>query len=167
MAIKIYREKIDQYIESMSDKDRKAMLILSAFLGILLIIYGLLLPAFDFKTQAKSHYAQEKALYQWLKAQSSLISAEPNNMVKREQSGSALTMVNASAKEFQLELKRVQPQSNGLLRVWLENANFDNALQWMENLNQQGQTISDLSIDRVTAGTVNLRATIVFRAAQY
>lgn len=160
MAIKIYHERFTQYLDGLSEKDKKALFILTIFLGIVLLVYGLFLPAFDYQTQAKSRYTQEQALHQWLADQQAFISVKTNQTIEHKQSGSALSIVNASAKEFELILKRVQPEGNGLLRVWLENADFTSTLKWMENLNQQGLTIIELNVDGTAAGIVNLRLSI-------
>lgn len=162
MSLTHYREKFELLIAQMPQRDKMALSILSLFLAALTLIYAAFIPAASFQAQARENYTDEQALYSWLEAQRSVIAGLSTDHI-RQQSGkseSPLTIVNRSAKEFQLTLKRVQPESNGLLRVWVEGANFDNTLKWVDKLNQQALMITELNVDRVAAGVVNLRLSI-------
>ncbi len=162
MPVALYRKKIEPFLAAMPQRDRTALLGLSLFLGVLLLIYGVFVPITDFKTQARERFAHEQELYAWLSSQRNLVAASstmlPNKPTPKAES--PLTLVNSSAKQFELTLKRVQPESNGSLRVWIENASFDDSIKWVEELGQQGLNIKELNVDKQASGVVNLRLTI-------
>ena len=162
MSAALYRTKMEPFLAAMPQRDRTALLGLSLFLGVLLLIYGVFVPVIDFKTQARERFAHQQELYVWLDSQRNLVAASsiiaPNKPTPKAES--PLTLVNSSAKKFELTLKRVQPESNGSLRVWIENANFDDAIKWVEELGEQGLNIKELNIDKQKPGVVNLRLTI-------
>lgn len=166
MSLANYRNKLDLIIAQMPQRDKVALLVLSIFLAALILVYGVFLPSINFQAQARENYTEEQALYSWLNSQRSVISGLSTDLGRQrpKESGSPLTIVNRSAKEFQLTLKRVQPESSGLLRVWVEDASFDNTLKWVDKLNQQGLMITELNVDRVTTGVVNLRLSIAAAA---
>ncbi len=162
MPAALYRGKIKPFFAAMPQRDRTALLGLSLFLGVLLLIYGVFVPVIDFKTQARERFSHEQELYAWLEGQRNLVAASSTMLPNKPtpMAESPLTLVNSSAKKFELTLKRVQPESNGSLRVWIENANFDDAIKWVEELGQQGLNINELYIDKQKSGIVNLRLTI-------
>lgn len=159
-ALKARYEKAMTAFYKLPERDRLALTILSAFVGLLILVYGVILPAVDYHQQAREHFKDEQALLYWLKAQEPAIqriSTAPQ--ASQTFSGNPLSLVNASAKDFNLSIKRLQPENSGSLRVWMENVNFDNTLQWLHHLQSQGLSLSDISIDQQAKGRVNIRAT--------
>lgn len=69
---------------------------------------------------------------------------------------SARTTVLAGA------LQRVQPEGQGNVRVWFENAPFDDLVRWVATLQREhGITVNTLSIERTdAAGLVTARLTL-------
>jgi general secretion pathway protein M len=157
--IQAYRELATARYQSLPSRDRMALLILSVFLAILVVVYGLISPAMEFRDNAKSAYQQERDLLGWLQAQEAAVKALKQRPQTTKSSGSPLTLVNSSAKRFKLTIKRLQPENNGDLRVWMEGVSFDDALKWLHHLNTQGLKIVDISIDQQSPGRVNLRST--------
>lgn len=142
------------------ERDRMALVILSSFLGLMIILYGVIMPSVNYHQQARQNFQNEHELLYWLKAQESAIQAiQTNPKSGKSFSGNPLSLVNSSAKDFQLSIKRLQPENSGNLRVWMENVNFDNTLQWLHHLQAQGLHLSEISIDQQDKGTVNVRAT--------
>jgi len=162
MPAALYRTKIEPLLAAMPERDRTALLGLSLFLGVLLLIYGVFVPVIDFQSQARERFAHQQELYSWLEGQRNLVADSPTMLPTKPtpKAESPLTLVNSSAKRFELTLKRVQPESNGSLRVWIENASFVDAIKWVEELGEQGLNIKELNIDKQKPGIVNLRLTI-------
>lgn len=140
-------------------RDRLALVALSSFVALVIVIYGMILPAVNFHDKARQNFQNEQALLHWLQEQrpaiQALTSSMPNSSVF---SGSPLTLVNTSAEDFQLNIKRLQPENNSNLRVWMENVSFDNTLQWLHYLQSQGLPVGEISIDQQSEGLVNVRA---------
>ncbi|WP_439134705.1 type II secretion system protein GspM [Pseudomaricurvus sp.] len=159
-ALKARYQKALTAFYKLPERDRMALILLSSFLGLLIIVYGVILPAMDYHQQARQTFQDEQALLYWLKAQEPAIQAVRSTpQTGQSFSGNPLSLVNGSAKDFQLSIKRLQPENSGNLRVWMENVNFDNTLQWLHHLQAQGLKLSDISIDQQAKGRVNIRAT--------
>ena len=161
-ALKARYEKAMTAFYKLPERDRLALTILSAFVGLLILVYGAILPAMNYHQQAREHFKDEQALLYWLKAQEPAIqriSAAPR--ASQTFSGNPLSLVNASTKDFNLSIKRLQPENSGSLRVWMENVNFDNTLQWLHYLQSKGLSLREISIDQQAKGKVNVRATFM------
>ena len=80
---------------------------------------------------------------------------------------SALSLINQSAKDLQLEkkIKRLEPTEEKGVRVWLDEVSFDTMLSWLAGLlERDGLIVSDLSVDRAKGeGQVNAVLTLSFR----
>lgn len=77
---------------------------------------------------------------------------------------SLLAVVDSTARQGQLggALKRVEPEGQNSVRVWFEEASFDDMVRWLGTLQQQhGAQVSRLTIDRPGApGRINARLVI-------
>lgn len=150
--------------QQLPERDRLALGLLGSFLGILLIVYGILLPSYDFHQQARDRFNSDTQLLHWLQAQEAAVKHLPQVQPKQRSSSqqSPLTFVTQSAKQHQLSLKRVQPEGSNKLRLWLESAPMNKSLNWLKSLSQGGLVIDDISIERQgQAGMANIRATLV------
>jgi general secretion pathway protein M len=74
-------------------------------------------------------------------------------------SGPILGRVMQPAKRYGISLSRYE-QDGGDLRIWLDDVVFDDAISWMEQLQQQNIRASLVTVDRTASGRVNLRATL-------
>jgi general secretion pathway protein M len=72
-----------------------------------------------------------------------------------------LTLVDRTAKQSQLrqQIKRIKPQGDDTVQLWVEQAAFDSLIKWVGGLNQSyGIQIDSLNIDRQELpGIVNAR----------
>jgi general secretion pathway protein M len=72
-----------------------------------------------------------------------------------------LTLVDRTAKQRQLrqQIKRIKPQGDDAVQLWVEQVSFDTLLRWLGELTaQHGIAIDSLNIDRQEApGLVNAR----------
>ncbi len=59
-------------------------------------------------------------------------------------------------------MKRIEPEGQNSVRVWLEQAAFDDVIQWLQNLKRDyGIHTADIVIERqAAAGRVNARLTL-------
>ena len=65
------------------------------------------------------------------------------------------------AKRSNINLKRFEPDGDGL-RIWLEGAVFDDAMRWLEDLNQKHNIqIKQLNVERGDKpGLIDLRGSL-------
>lgn len=82
---------------------------------------------------------------------------------------SLLTVVDQTARSGQLapSLKRLEPEGEGSVKVWLEQAAFDEMMGWLATLEQQyGVTVATITIERQAAGRVDAHMTLRSAAGQ-
>jgi len=91
-------------------------------------------------------------------------SSSAANSNKNRPSGSLLTLTDTTARQFRLQkaLKRVEPESQNSVRIWIEQANFDDLIQWLEALSSRHHiTASKATISKQNAsGIVDARLTL-------
>ena len=162
MSFAVYRIRVNNALANLSPRDQLALKLLGLFFGGLFIVYGLVFPTLEFRESAKADYQHEAQLLQWMKTQQASVASLQKTPVSQSNlsAASPLTLVNASAKAQQLTIKRIQPESNGSLRVWLTNVDFNQSLRWLQELEQQGLSIQEMNADREAPGKVNLRLTL-------
>lgn len=148
------------HLNKLSASDRRALLLLSLFFAALLAVW-IWSSAVEFRQQARAEYLQERDLHHWM---NSLQAQIPETTVASKQTGEkdALSALNTSAHRFQLALQRVQPQANGAINVWIEDAPFKQATQWLNDLQSQGADVQQLTLNKKSPGRVDLRAQVVF-----
>jgi|GEM_PF-1210011 len=146
-----------QYWQQLPSKDQQALTLLGIFVGLLLAIYGVLLPSFEFQQRSKNSYREQTDLLHWLEQQAPLIAGLATEENKR--TGSTLSQINQAAKQHSLTIQRIQPQADDSIKVWLENAAFDKSMQWLETLSGEGVSLRELNISKVSSGLINFRGT--------
>ena len=67
------------------------------------------------------------------------------------------TLINQSTSRLQLQVSRLQPNSRGEIQVRLENAAFDDVLQWLHEMEyKEGLLVREVSVTQTgTVGRVN------------
>ena len=78
--------------------------------------------------------------------------------VKTGAKGSLTTIINESTSRLQLPVIRLQPNSRGEIQVRIENAAFDDVLQWLHEMEySQGLLVREVSVAQAGAvGRVNV-----------
>ena len=70
-------------------------------------------------------------------------------------------MVEQTANQSQLRnsIRKIQPEGDQGVRIWMDNAGFDDILMWLERLKKQSSIeVVDFSVERqIETGQVNLR----------
>lgn len=159
-ALLPYRQRWQQ----LGERDRLALSLLGGFFAVLITLYGIILPSYDFHQQSRDRYLADTQLLHWLQDQETAVKNIQQRPTKqaRPSNQSPLTFVTQSAKQHQLSLKRVQPEGSKKLRLWLEAAPMDKTLAWLESLTDGGLVIDDISIERQPQpGRANIRATLL------
>jgi general secretion pathway protein M len=76
--------------------------------------------------------------------------------------GSLLSLTERTARQAKVAVKKVQDEGDRGVRVWLEEAAFDDVLLWLDRLqHDHGVLVKELSVERQTApGKINGRAVL-------
>ncbi len=148
----------------LSERDQQALIFLGSFTLCLVLIYSVIIPAVDYRSNARESFIHAQQLLNWMKAQQPAVLALKNAQgtnkgTPKEITDNPITLINTSAKNFNLSIKRLQPESNGNIRIWMEQVSFNNTIRWLDFIQQQGLKVDDISLDQQSPGIVNIRAT--------
>jgi|GEM_PF-1321850 len=136
--------------------DREQFLAIGTICCVMFAIYlgAVLLPVMSARDTAKSQYQAEEALTQELRQ---VARNQPAQGVIGSSNSSLLAVVNDSAIELGINLKRVEPKQETSLRVWIDSVSFNQVINWLADLKSNHQvTVESISFDRTNAdGYVN------------
>ena len=97
---------------------------------------------------ANEQLAKKQALLSWVKENSALYQQAKRSGGKAKSRGSLSSIVNISAKKYNLTLARMQPQGDDI-QVWIDNTSFTQLLFWLEHLaNNEGLQVKAIDISR-------------------
>ena len=149
------------------DARERRILIIGAVVLLLAMMYLLAWEPFVKKSAALEKSNQEnEVLLAWMEQSAEEAKALQAKLKASGPAGSSkgqslLGIIDKTAKSGNLgkSVKRVQPDSQSKARVWLENANFNDVIKWLESLQRkQGIHIVTSVIEKQDeAGMVNVR----------
>lgn len=153
------------WLASLEPRERNALMIGAAALTVMLV-YFLGWQPFSARVDRLEQSVQEqRALKQWIAGtaqEAQRLRATQASSVPAGMGGqSLLAVVDQAARRDRLgsALKRIEPEGATTVRVWFEQAVFDDVLLWLGELrNSYGVRVVSVSIDRQgSAGLVNAR----------
>lgn len=158
------------WLNSLEQGERR-MVIAGAALLLVMLIYVMAWEPLVNKVDAlRTSTAEQQSLLNWMKQAAQEVkqlrgsSSQPSKPVSGQ---SLLSVVDSTAKAARLgkSLKRVQPDGEQKVRVWLEEANFDDVVRWLTTLEtRQGvRVVSSVFQAKEVAGRVDVR--LVFEAS--
>lgn len=130
-----------------------------AALLLLAIIFSLFFaPLIKQNASLNSELTQELGFYQLMMDNASQFGGRA--AVATSDGKSLLASVGNQARASQVRMTRYE-QDGESLRVWLDNASFDNTMRWIETLSQRHNVfVSQINIDRTdNSGLVDVRVT--------
>lgn len=144
-------------------RDRIALLALAAFVGLLILYYGVWNPANEFFQSRQAARNSELSLVKYMRA-SEVQARASRTAGKPSVSGQALlTQISRTAQQFQISPSRLQPEGAAGVSVWFDDVSFNNLIRWLELQSQRGVTIRQITIDR-QADEGRVKARIVLRS---
>jgi general secretion pathway protein M len=157
------------WFAGLDPRERKLVIAAAALLLVLLLYVGLWEPLVSNVERLRTSTAQQQAVLSWMQQAAREVKqlrGGGSSVAKPASGRSLLSLVDSSAKTGRLgtALKRVQPDGEKRVRVWLESASFDDLVRWLNTLQQrQGvQVVSSVFEAKENAGRVDAR--IVFEA---
>ncbi len=146
--------------------ERRTLSVGGAALLIILLYFGGWAPLQDDVAQMEKQVHELQAVKRWMEQaaqQASRLQARATTQNKRS-GRSWLSVVDQAAKRGRLgaNLKRLEPDGKSGVKVWLEQASFDDMINWLVGLEQQyGLSVATITIDRqADLGRVNVRMTL-------
>lgn len=149
---------ISRYMQGLQPRERKLVTGLAIFLCVVVLVWGILLPAWDYAVSAQQRFEQERDDLIWMSQNIERVQGVNSAGQRRD----ILSSVVSSARENQLTIKRYEPEGDNGLRIWLENVEFNAAWYWLATLrSDHGIRAEDVLIDRAqTSGFADLRLTL-------
>ena len=143
----------------------RLVLVLSAVILVGLLIYSLFWVPFTQEiAQKNKNVAEQQKTLEWMKETAAEVNHLKGSTGNQPTTGSRealLTTVDRTAKQIQLRtaIKRIKPDGNDKVQLWLEQAPFDRMVVWLDSLqNQNAITVDHITIDKQGAsGEINAR----------
>lgn len=158
--------KVTEWLDSKEPRER-LILIAGAILLCLFLIYGLIMqPLASGLDKRERLLEQQRETLAWMNQSASEIKTLKrfsSNKPGTDSKQSLLSTVDRTAKAVlpREAIRRVEPQGNNQVQLWVEKAPFDPLLQWISTLQQRyAITVSSISIDRQEQGIVNARISL-------
>ena len=109
------------------------------------------------ETNRKAVIAKQSELSWVQKNANKALQLKQSSGTVRSFSGSLTQTVNATAGRHDISISRMQPQ-NDELKVWVDEAEFNNVLSWLQSLEATGIKIIDVDIAQADApGMIKIR----------
>jgi general secretion pathway protein M len=155
-----------QWWLSKTPQEHLAMIIGGAAVSLLLL-YLIVWRPFQQSVEQKALLVKsQESTLQWMKDNAGLVKnmrGKPNSKGKASNEA-LLTLVDRTAKSIQLrqQIKRIKPQGDDGVQLWVEQAPFDTLIRWLGQMSQEyALNIESLNIDRQDApGLVNARVVL-------
>lgn len=142
-------------------------LLLGIILASVLLLYQFVWePVHQQQLRMTERVQEQQELLAWLKQSATVLRASPGQATDnvRDRDKSLLSVVDKTSKLSKLSstVKRIQPDGEARVRVWLENSGFDQLIGWLQRMeNQYAVLVDDINIDKGAAtGQVNARVVL-------
>ena len=155
--------KIQAYLDGLNPRERR-MVIGAAVILTLFVLYQLLWVPFAggvSNMQNKVEKQQQDLI--WMQQAAEEVRSLSGNTGSRSaiRSGSLLGVIEKTARESGLgsSIRKVQPEGQDGVRIWLDKVSFDSVMNWLNELqNKQGVSVDSFSAEKTAeAGRVNVR----------
>jgi len=132
--------------ENLGERDRAALKLLGIFAAALLLFYGALQPVYHYYQDGRERLQHNRDLLSWVQDNGERAALQNLQSPIERSSEPLIKQVSDSA--LNLTLDRVQPEAD-TLRVWINQANFSDVLQWLTLLASERQIhVGQISIEQ-------------------
>ena len=160
--------KLKAWYAGLKESDQRAITILGIFLGITIVVAGILLPLNSALSRAVKGSETRRDDLAWMRAHATEIHTRGAD-IPPDTNEAPVVLVDRIGREIGLgtALRGTQPNTTGGVRVQLEGAPFDILVGWLDTLDRRyGMATESITIDRTPSpGLVN--ASISFSAARH
>lgn len=161
------RERISHWWKSRAPRERVILALaggMLVFMLYFLVIWEPLAKGAERLEKERQHAAELSSWLQSIEPELAQLRRTSVSKPAGTSQGSVLAIVDSSAKSGGLgnAVKRMQPEGDNTVRVWLEKAPFNTMLTWLQRLEQQHAiSAADLSISQENEpGFVKARLTL-------
>ncbi|GAA0305417.1 type II secretion system protein M [Psychrosphaera haliotis] len=157
-AIANFKQKTIALYQSKTESEQKLILILGVCfsLFILISVYNSVANGLS---ETSKKLIQQQELNTWAEQQIALIKRSGKTSSASGSTSSMAQVINTTARRNGITLARLQPQTADLVKVGLEDMNFNQLTKWLADLrNQHGIYVSNLDLSKTDeTGIVRVR----------
>ncbi|MDH5545702.1 MAG: type II secretion system protein M [Gammaproteobacteria bacterium] len=159
-------DEIKQYWQQLNPRERLLLGVAGVVLGLMILFLGILEPVMDEAKSLEKQVEEQRKLLKWMEDSAQEVKRLTRSSGTRKAAVGAggqslLGVIDRTAKAGNLgdAMKRVEPDGGDKVRVWLEQASFDDVVTWLENLERNySLQIESVAVDKENApGRVNVR----------
>lgn len=134
--------------QSITQREQRLLLVGAGLSLVGVLFWGVVQPLTMQAEHAQLRLASEKQLLSWVKDKADTVVSLRGSGNQAVSSTMPINqVVNTSARQFKIELIRVQPR-NEMLQVWIQPLEFDQLLNWLAYLKQKhGLGVAFLDIE--------------------
>lgn len=150
--------ELKQKFQALTEREQILVLVSSVIVGFGLFYFALWQPLVNGIEREKKQVESQTETLTWVKGQS-VKATQLRSLTggKGQFSGSLPQAVNLTSSRHNITISRMQPQ-NDELQVWVDEANFNNVLAWLQAMEKMGVLIQQVDItESGTPGMIKVR----------
>jgi general secretion pathway protein M len=154
-----------QYWYSLAARERQ-MIGFGLIAVVAIVLWAILWePLQQRLSELRDEVPQKQATLAWMQSQSSYVQqlkAQAQTRAQQPTDATPLvTVIEQTAADVNIRnvIRRIEPEDNNSVKVWLTEAYFDPWIQWAEVLKQRGVQVAQATVDKSANDTVTIRAT--------
>ncbi len=140
------------------DKNEQRIILVLAVLVIVSLLWVVLWkPVSDWRAIETNRQTNAQQLLDWINGNEAAIRAAGRNANANQTGRALIPLITKAADAHELKLNRLQPESNGVISVVLQQQSFNKIVSWIAQLRENnGVTVQRASFDGADApGYVN------------
>ncbi|MUH73426.1 type II secretion system protein GspM [Psychrosphaera haliotis] len=157
-AIANFKQKTIALYQSKTESEQKLILILGVCFSLFILI-SVYSSVANGLSETSKKLIQQQELNTWAEQQIALIKRSGKTSSASGSNSSMAQVINTTARRNGITLARLQPQTADLVKVGLEDMNFNQLTKWLADLrNQHGIYVSNLDLSKTDeTGIVRVR----------
>lgn len=138
-------------------REQKLLAAMATLIGIFLLYSLIWQPLNENLAKSSKKLARQQVLLTWVDSNTARYQ-QLNKGANKKSSGSISSIVNRTARNYQITVTRMQPQGNEL-QVWIDEVAFKDLLEWLEQLSlSEGLQVQGIDLTRgEKSGVVRVR----------
>jgi general secretion pathway protein M len=138
-------DKFKSTFLQLSEREQRLVIISAVLVLVAIFYWGIWSPLNTSLEQNKTAVENQTKLLAWVQKNANKAVQLRSSGTKASFSGSLPQAVNQSANRMKIAISRMQPQGEEL-QVWIDQAAFNDVLEWLQSLEKIGVTILDIDI---------------------
>ena len=138
--------------DELSQREQLTLIVGGVALALMLFYTLIWAPLSDERNRLHHQVKAQQETLSWMTQASAQVKNSGTSGRTSAGSGeSLLTLVDRSAKTAKMggAIKRIQPDKDGSVRIWLEGVNFDLMMQWLGGLSKdKGVVLAEVNVER-------------------